>query len=457
MREPAVDLIWRRSLAALTAAIMVAGIWFRLTAYGDLRLSVATMDSDSYVQSSRLPLFSWASLIGERLFTTNTFYKLAGAQDCHVETVSIPAIGRESVRTLQACFSSIALGQSLLSVLASVILVGSFSTMLRHAVPRLVGVAVLIVFAFAPQVSDWDSVLSSESLTFSLFALAVGLGVLGLAQASRVGAAAGFPPRAAFTALGACLVFSLWILVRDANVYTALILCGIVLPAALVTKPRRLVLISVASAWLLVSLIALITAFQSSRWRIPLTNAFEEYVLPYPSRLATFEKYGMPSPRSPQYPGWFDRHGPSSYLLFLGTHPGFVATTLFDHLDSLVAENNQPYFKTPSMPLRNLAVRAGDLVHSKSTSVLLIDVVVVGVIVVLAVRSRRGHMLTSAGLVVWLLASAAATMALTFFADPIGVQRHVLFALFLFRLVGWIGILILCDQALDAGHERAAA
>jgi hypothetical protein len=43
--------------------------------------------------------------------------------------------------------------------------------------------------------------------------------------------------------------------------------------------------------------------------------------------------------------------------------------------------------------------------------------------------------------------SAALTLAVGFFADSIGVTRHTLFAVEMFRLLFWIFLIILFDQA----------
>ncbi|MFH1186381.1 MAG: hypothetical protein V1755_15325, partial [Chloroflexota bacterium] len=62
--------------------ILLAGATFRLTAYGDLRLSVATMDTPSYMAHAQKLSLTESAFTGERLFTTGLLYRLWRAEDC---------------------------------------------------------------------------------------------------------------------------------------------------------------------------------------------------------------------------------------------------------------------------------------------------------------------------------------------------------------------------------------
>lgn len=439
------------------ACILVGALWFRSAAYGDLRLSVATMDTESYQLAARAPAFSWASLTGERLLTTNIFYQLTGAQNCAVQALSIPAIGREAHREIQACFSRTVLAQSLISIVAWGFFVWSFSARLRHGAVRLAAATVLSVFAFAPQLADWDSILSSESLTFSLFALSLALVIGAVANMADHDSMA--KPRLMGTlwTSAALVALAAWVFARDANAYSVLILGLIAALAAVRHTIVRRTLMVAAVALLGVTLLASFSAFESARWKVPLTDAFQEYILPFPTRVAELERQGMPEPGSPAYDDWFERRAPATYSRFLAGHPAFVASAFFANLNALFAENNQPYFKSPSLPLHDFAVGAGDFVHTKSSSVVLMDVLIVLAVVYAGARSGNQRVRAAAWIGSWLLLAAAATLVLTFFADPIGVQRHVVFALFLFRLLVWLGLAFLIDLAVAADRVAAQA
>jgi ABC-type polysaccharide/polyol phosphate export permease len=51
------------------------------------------------------------------------------------------------------------------------------------------------------------------------------------------------------------------------------------------------------------------------------------------------------------------------------------------------------------------------------------------------------------GLGIWLFLSASATMAVGFFADSIGLTRHTMFAVEMFRLMMWVFLIVLFDQS----------
>jgi hypothetical protein len=435
--------------------VVLGGVCFRLTSYGDLQLSIATLDTDSYMQSSHAPVLSWQAFIGQRLFTTNLLYRFARAGDCPVQALSNPALGKESRRKAQSCFESVVLVQTLFSVLGWGLLILSVSSELRSNFSRLAAAIVLTAFAFTPQIADWDSILASEAITFSLFAASLGL-VIQAPRSIRAAGKNGGPStaRIALTLL-ATVTLALWSLARDSNVYTLLIFCLMALPFVVLGHPRRMATAAGIFALLAVCLIGLVSSMQSGRWRTPLTGAFEEFIQPYPARVQGLQNLGMPSPTSSTYAQWFDQHGETTYVLFLLTHPGFVANTIINHTGSLFANNNQPYFKTPDLPARNAALSIGDLVHSRSSSVLVVDVLIVLAFGLIAARLREPNLVGWTWILVWLLISAIATLVLTFFADPVGVERHVVFSLVLFRLLMWLGLLVLIDVAARPGKESA--
>jgi hypothetical protein len=56
----------------------------------------------------------------------------------------------------------------------------------------------------------------------------------------------------------------------------------------------------------------------------------------------------------------------------------------------------------------------------------------------------------------WLFLSATLTLAISFFADSIGVTRHTMFAVEMFRLMMWVFLLILVDQSNRTDEEVLA-
>ena len=65
------------------------------------------------------------------------------------------------------------IGQLLISIGSWLVLAATFARVLRHPVVRLIGFVVVLAFSLVAQVTLWDSLLLSDSLSVSLFALAV--------------------------------------------------------------------------------------------------------------------------------------------------------------------------------------------------------------------------------------------------------------------------------------------
>ena len=171
----------------LVWVILIGMVIARLTAYGDLNLSVANADTPSYVHEAAMPVLSKDMFTRSRLFTTNLLYHLADVQECKIQAVSHPALGMETNRIIQPCFNRIVLFQNLLSVIAWGLLAWVVSKRLSGAFEKLLAVFLIPAFGFTPAIADWDSVLGSESLTFSLFAISIALLLESCFNAARGG------------------------------------------------------------------------------------------------------------------------------------------------------------------------------------------------------------------------------------------------------------------------------
>src|SRR5688572_8333704 len=63
-------------LNILIFMILVFWALFRVFSYGDPTLSIAGNDTPTFVEASRVPLFSAEMMTGRRLLTTNLIYKV---------------------------------------------------------------------------------------------------------------------------------------------------------------------------------------------------------------------------------------------------------------------------------------------------------------------------------------------------------------------------------------------
>ncbi|HNO84570.1 MAG TPA: hypothetical protein PKM54_08085, partial [Anaerolineales bacterium] len=88
-----------------------------------------------------------------------------------------------------------------------------------------------------------------------------------------------------------------------------------------------------------------------------------------------------------------------------------------------------------------------DILHPNTHLVFILDLLLLMGLVVSAIARRNGEFGAWAWLSLWLIASASAMMVINFFADSIGVTRHTMLAVEIFRLMLWIFLAILFDQA----------
>ena len=442
------ELLKKQAVNLLVGAVLAGMILLRLTSYGALNLSVANGDTPSYIEGGAAPLFSADMLTRSRLFTTNLLYHFADVQDCKLEVVSYPAVQTETYRAIQPCFDRIVVFQNILAIIAWGLLAWVVSGRLNGGYEKLLAAALITAFGFTPAIADWDSILGSESLTFSLFAISLALVIeiyFMVAEEEFDGILS-----AVITAL-AVIILTFWTFTRDANIYTLLVLLVLsVLSAIGISQVRknRTLLISIA-VMLIVAAVGLQSAMLSRRWEAPLTNIFNDLLLLHPARVEFLQGLGMPDSKSDAYHEWFIKNAPRAYARFLLAHPGYTLTAFTSELGGIFSENTQPYFFSEDTPARLALVTVNDLLHPKTYLFFALDILLMAGLFFSAFK-RKNAIHADAGwlwLMTWLFLSASLTMGVGFFADSVGVTRHTMFAVEMFRLMFWLFVLILLDQA----------
>jgi len=437
-------LLKKKGINILALAVLAFMIFVRLTSYGDLNLSVANADTETYIKGGAAPLFSKDMLTKSRLFTTNLFYYLADAQGCEIQTVSYPALRTETYRAIQPCFDRIVFFQNILSIIAWSLLSLAVTKRLSGGYEKLLAVSLITAFGFTPAIADWDSILGSESLTFSLFAISLALIIEVCFNFAREN-----NKRTTFTHILAMVALVFWAFTRDANIYTLAVLFAVsiisyfVFPAVRKTK-KLLVLIT---AIFLVTVVGLQSAMTSGRWATPMTNVFNDLILPHPARVEFMQTLGMPDPASAEYSTWFNENAPRAYARFLLAHPGYTLTSFTSELDGIFSENIQPYFYSEQTPARVALMAANDVLHPKTHLIFILDILLMAGLLFSLFRRKNINFTLWVGLEIWLFLSASATMAVGFFADSIGLTRHTMFAVEMFRLMMWVFLIVLFDQS----------
>jgi hypothetical protein len=444
------NFIQRNSTNLLILLMLLAGAWLRAASYGDLQLSIANAETYSYVEGSRSPLFSWKIFAGQRLFTTNLIYKAANDADaCPITAYSEPALGGNTLRGNQPCFNQIALMQNLLAIIGWCFLAWTTAKFMKSPVVRIIAAASIMLFGFTPQVAEWDSILSPESLSLSMFAITL---AIGMELAFRISnSESPFAPRRNTGLLvGFIGIFLLWVFVRDVHLYAipiTLALLGLLFP---IKKFRNTKHLAAAFAILLAFfIVGFLSARDSLRaTRYPLINSVDAYILPHPARVEFFKNFGMPERDAPDYQEWADKHAAKAYGLFLIRHPRFVITTLWDDREQLSADFIQPYFLAPEIKNRDLLIAIGEILHPETPAMYLLCLFLLLALIYHANKLRSPFSIGWSWLGLWFFGIAAATLFLSYFGDTAGLRRHIMPSVEMFRLFMWVFLMPFLDQSL---------
>ena len=431
----------KNSINILVLILILVAISFRVFSYGDLRLSVGYADTPGYIESAAEPFFSWKLFAGKRLFTTNLIYKLANdPAQCPLLVMSNPAQGVEVERIIQPCFHNIALIQNVLSVFAWSFLAWTISRNLKNPFLRVISAGLILAFAFTPQIAEWDYILSPESFTFSLylitFSLLIEIGfrvIQGLYDSSYV----------RFLIITSMVVFTLWIFVRDVNLYTIIVTVELLALLYLFKSVRQIKLpIVLIGIFICIFVLGYKSAKDSLRaTHYPLEHAFDTYIFPYQQRVDYMKRFGMPVRESSEFESWFDTNATKTYGQFLITHPGFVVTTLWNNIFYFESDFEQPYYRTEKIYGRDVLLTVGRFIHPETVAIYLIDLLLIGSFVIKAINDQKPKMFVWAWLSAWFFFCSLITLLPTFFGDTVGTRRHIFPSVEMFRLFMWIFLL----------------
>ena len=431
--------------------ILIIGAWLRADWYGDLRLSIGNAETYSYISSAGAPLLSWKIFAGQRLFTTNIIFKVANdAQNCPLTAYSTPALGLEGVRANQSCFDKIALLQNILAILGWSFLAWTTAKWMHHPFTKIIAASTVMLFGFTPQLAEWDSILSPESLSLSMFAI-----TLALAQETVFRASTSISPFRSGTErlllAGWITFFLLWVFVRDVHLYAIPTTLALIAPLFLIKKFRNTKLLAVTTITLIIFfVIGFFSARDSLRaTRYPVVNALDAYIWPTPQRVEYFKNFGMPERKSPNYQKWADANATKAYGLFLISHPGFVITTLWEYIELLNSDFVQPYFVTSDVKHRDSLLTIGEMFHPQTATVYITSVLFLLALLIHAFQSRTPASFAWSWLAVWFFAIAVATLFFSYFGDTSGLRRHIMPSVEIFRLFFWVFMILFLDLSLN--------
>jgi hypothetical protein len=426
----------------ILAIILVASI-LRIRLYGHPALSISGNDTLSYVEASRVPLFSNEIFTGRRLLTTNLVYKFLEPSEGY--QITINGSLETTRRGFQPGFNGIAILQAVLSILGWGALAWGVSDHLKNFSMKLSAAIFILAFAFTPHMADWDSILMSESLTFSLFALQLTI-LLKMVFALH------HEPKANITTwLSAwTVIFFLWTFIKDTNLFTSLVTFGMIAASMVSLRYRKVVALRVTLFVLAgIFILGFVTSSASVRSLVQITNIYNDDLLPSPLRVETLRQIGMPEPGTPDYHAWFPEHAKGTLARFMLTHPGYPLLKIVNDFPMAFEEISQTYFKAPELgSAREILMQIGNALHPENTTPFVMSVILLVGLMLLS-HQKADDSRPWAWLGLWVFLTASVALIPTILGDTWALNRHALFSTMIYRLSMWLFAIILMDLALS--------
>jgi hypothetical protein len=285
-----------RALEGLAAPMLpiyavLAGAYIALRAGGFSNIAVRVTDTPSYEETAGHPLWSVGFLGGTRPLTVPLLYKVVQSDDARI--VAYVAIST-------ACWL----------VLAAVV-----ARSIRHPVVRPLAFATVLAFGLIRELTLWDGILLSESLTFALLALVLA-GWLALVRRPT-------PLRAAL----ALVATFFWVFARDTNAYVVLALAALIALSLVDARRRRLKLALVAGCAAIFAA-SFASAEAGQRWLLPVHDIVFRRVLETPDMKRYFAEQGHPVVGNWTLEPWLER-ARGVYAGYLIRHPAYTLTAPF--------------------------------------------------------------------------------------------------------------------------------
>jgi hypothetical protein len=432
----------------LVGLIIIGAVWLRIGLYGDMRLSIGTNDTSSYYSQANIPLFSWEAWTARRLPTYPLFFRLFQPEGRYQEltAVSYPAAPGVGVRdkVIQPGFDSVVVAQAVISIFAWIVFVLVLCRHLKTKILRPMAAGVILIFAFSPSLVEWDSILMSESLSFSFFTLMM---ALSLELFFRVPSEKNKPVllTKVLMILWAILV-PLWAFLRDSNAQTLIILVFFFALFLLVPGLRKQLpfywTVGIGIWLLFLYVWYSYTTSAANRWAWGWFDIYNHWVSLYPARKQFFLDRGMPDPWTKE---WVQESGTKTYFLFLVSHPGFMVTELMGRLSDAFSENVQPFYFTYPTLLRNMVLAVGDMFHPLSSTAFFFPIFSGIMVIIASIRNSFSQNKHWFWLVLWLISMVYGQYAASFYGDSGGLIRHTLGAVVYMRLMIWLLPVILAE------------
>jgi hypothetical protein len=463
-----VILVWRvfgrRSPVMIqSAALLLIGLLFII--FKGLYLNAddphIMRDSLSYVVTAEFSLLSPKFWLGQRPFTIPLALKLLGLRlDDYFHIAQLDRW---------------AFFQTALSAFSWLILAFTTAFTTHRRWLRVLLFTLVLSFSLSVEVSLWDALLLSESLSFSFLALMLA-GWLGLVVYAPTYKAR-WP---SWLLLGiTLLVTTLYIFGRDSNSYYAaaaalILLSGVYIDRRL-NNLRPMIMVYTAAIFVLFGL-QHVSLSNGNRWQVFMYDHLAMRILRDPQATAFFAARGLPlssklmetttmrgseyqpliaeTPELQPVKDWIQCCSIHTYIAYLAANPAEIITQPFENWPALLSGNLLGYRNPHNAvtPLPEKLGRIGRLYfwRSPGLTALLTVLLLAGI----GFNLRRGPP-------AWLPVAALALtvpfmMVFIWWAEPMEIERHAAQIVIQFRLSGFLAILFLVETFFSLIQPKAS-
>jgi hypothetical protein len=411
--------VLRRQDAAFYAVTLAVYLLLRAGSFNDIPSRLT--DTASYERVAAASLWTLRFLAGERGLTVPLFYKIVPGEHARI------------------------VAQLLVSICCWVVLAAVVAGVLKHASVRRAGFVLVLGFSLTTPVILWDTLLLSESLSFSLLALLLAAWLSLVARPS-------------WTKVGLVLLVSLlWTLARDTNAYVVLMTALFAAVSLLDRRCRRLKL-GLAAGCVAVFGAGIASADEGKRWVLPMNDIVVYRVFPDPGLRRSFEEHGLGTTPGTR-PDPLTEPVRSTYLRYLVSHPGYALGRPLsgrqeapyssrDNADSLLDPDLRLYNDNANKRFAPLPHELRNVLYPRGITPLL---VVIGVVLAAAVAlAARGFART-----IWAVPGAALLTTyphalVVWHFSGVEVDRHALTVALTLRLALLLLVVFVADAVLDA-------
>lgn len=411
-------------------------IGFRVYGFRQLTTPAISPDTPSFISVSTLSLLDPGFWAGSKPFLYPLLIKVFG-----YSLQVIPIV------------------QLLISITSWGFLAYSFSSHMNDLKIKVLAFMVILLFSTNTLLVPWDAAIMSESPSFSLLALCLGLWFFYLKRKTW------------FVTIMLILVSCFWIFLRDSNAWIGLAVGGVLFIIWLLQRSRQVLGISVilGSAFLVNYLLGGLVVNMDQRWVIPLLNVLEKRILKNEDRVKYFESHGMPvspalmamkdqdyngnnnafykAPELGTFRDWLLKDGRKTYILFLLHNPDYLLVRPFTDVAYLNERENNDIYQPAvfNYPLLPSWINEIVLINVDSKELILGSAVISGISLAILIARRNGF---------WLILSLTLLLVyphlvITWHGDSAGLSRHTLLANLQLRLAIWMFVLAITNEILS--------